>query len=173
FLASTTGTSIFSTLGWLLIGIGAITYIYGSIRHVAGFMKPDEDSEDEHGPVEVRLLIQSMCAIAMADGEIASEEIAEISRIHEDMLGTKIPDKEISKIISELKPGFDIAGQLRAGRDQLNPLMRQLIVKSCYLVMISDKIEQKEETLKIHEIGNALGFTDEQIDNLTASVSAD
>lgn len=171
FLASTTGSSIFSTVGWLAIAAGVGAYIVGTIRQIASFMQPDEDTQEEHGAVEVRLLIQSMCAMAMADGKIAKEEITAISQIHERMLGTRISDREISRIASGFKPGFDIAGKLRAGRDQLSPVMRQLIVKSCYLVMVSDAIEQKEETLKIHEIGNALGFSDEQIDNLTASLT--
>ncbi|MGI9402411.1 MAG: hypothetical protein ACR2O0_14245 [Rhizobiaceae bacterium] len=171
FLASTTGNTIFSVFGWLAIAAGALAFVVGTIRHIAAFMQSDEDAEEEHGPAEVRLLIQSMCAMAAADGQIAKEEIVAISNIHEQMLGTRISDSEISRIASEFKPGFDISGRLRAGRNQLSPLMRQLIMKSCYLVMVSDKIEQREETLKIHEIGHALGFTNQQIDSLTETVS--
>lgn len=171
FLAKSTSNSMFSFIGWAAMAAGAVGYLIGTLRQIASFMQPDHDSQEDHGPAEVRLLIQSMCAMATADGNIAAEEIAAISQIHERMLGTRISDREISNMVSRIKPGFDISGKLRAGRDQLSPLMRQLIVKSCYLVMVSDSIEQKEETLKIHEIGNALGFSDTQIENLTASLS--
>lgn len=156
-----------AALGWLAVIVGALILLGGIGRQISRTMSPA--GRDETGPTEVRLLIQSMGAMAAADRHIANEEVAEFARIHEEMLGLAIDANEVREILSEFTADYDIVARLQAARAELSPLMRQTILKSCHRVMVSDAIEHRAERDLFIEIGTALGFYEEQIDALIAA----
>lgn len=158
-----------AALGWAAIVGGALTLLGGIARFMSEFMKPQHTPESDYGPAEIRLLIQAMGAMAAADGHYADEEIAAIAGIHERMLGISIPMEDVRGILKDIPPDFDIAGRLAAERSKLSPTMRGLILKCCYLVMISDLDEDSAEQRRIHDIGRALGFSDSQTDDMIAA----
>ena len=47
--------------------------------------------------------------------------------------------------------------------------MRRLIFNCCYLVMMSDMVEERREQDAMRRIGNALGFDNEQIADMIAA----
>lgn len=155
-------------LAWLAIVIGLLTIVGGVVGFMTSFMSSQHSPESDYGATEIRLLIQCMGAVAAADGEIAAQEIGTIARIYQRVLGLSIDEDEVADILSQFNAGFDIAGRLEAEREKLSPQMRQCIVKSCYLVMMSDLVEDQTESGKITEIGMALGYTSQQVDDLVA-----
>jgi DnaJ-domain-containing protein 1 len=82
-------------------------------------------------------------------------------------MGRRIPDDEIAAIVAELK-GPAVARRLASERNRIAPAMRQMMVKGCYLVMMSDLDENQKELGKVHEIGKALGFSAREIDDQIA-----
>ena len=153
---------------WAAILAGAIALISGASQFMAVFMRPQQSVESSYGETEVSLLIQSMGAIAAADGNISETEVAMIAGIQQRILGLAMPPDRVRQILAEVGPGFDIQAALNSQREKLSPLMRQRIVKSCVLVMMSDLIEEKAEAGKILEIGRALGYSGDEIDDLIA-----
>jgi uncharacterized membrane protein YebE (DUF533 family) len=149
---------------------GAIVLMYG----LSSMFNPDlalptpvPPAPSTHDPAHFRLLVQCMGAVAAADGQIAEEELATISRIYERMVGHGVPAAQIAAMVAERK-GPAVLAQLRAQRDHLPVAMRQTIVKCCYLVMMSDLEDARTEIGKVREIGKALGFSAQQIDDLIA-----
>ncbi len=157
-----------AALCWAAILVGAFLLVSGLSSFFSDFMAPQKSVESSYSEIETRLFIQCLGAMASADGKIAGEEIAIISSIYQRMLGLSISAERVSKILEDFTPSFDIAAKLAADRDKLSPAMRERIVKSCFLVMMSDRVEELSETGKIHEIGRALGFADEDTDDLIA-----
>ena len=156
---------------WAVIIFGVLTLLGGAARFMNDFMAPQQAPESEYGPTEIRLLIQAMGAMAAADGRLADEEVATIASIHKRMLGIAIPGAQIREIMTDFLGSFDIALLLAPGRAKLSPPMRGLILNSCYLVPIADRHEDRTETVRIHDIGRALGFTDQQIDDVIAAAA--
>jgi uncharacterized tellurite resistance protein B-like protein len=153
---------------WAAILAGAVALMTGASRFMGNFMAPQKSEESAYGEAEIRLLIQSMGAVAAADGTIAGAEIATIAQIHERMLGLSIEHKAVSRILGDISPKFDIKAKLAAEREKLSPIMRQLIVKSCCLVMMSDQKRERAEMGKLHEIGMALGYSREEVADIIA-----
>jgi uncharacterized tellurite resistance protein B-like protein len=153
---------------WAAILAGAVALMNGASRFMGAFMAPQKSEESAHGEAEIRLLIQSMGAVAAADGKIADAEIATIAQIHERMLGLSIEHKAVSRILGDISPKFDIKTKLAAEREKLSPIMRQLIVKSCCLVMMSDQKRERAEMGKLYEIGMALGFARAEVADIIA-----
>lgn len=153
---------------WAAIIGGALALLGGIGRFMTAFMGPQQARESKDGPTEVRLLVQCMATIAAADGKIQPEEMVTIARVHEKVLGLRIDADEVAEILAGFDAGFDIRARLEAARPRLSPIMRERIVKSCYLVMMSDLVEDDAETGKIHQIGEALGFSPSQVDDLVA-----
>lgn len=159
---------VLAALCWAAILGGAFCLISGLSTFFAEFMSPQKSVESGYDEAESRLFIQCLGAMAAADGKIADEEIAIIASIHQRMLGLSIPAGKVAQILAGFSPAFDIKARLAADRDALSPLLRDRIVKSCFLVMMSDRIEDTSETGKIHEIGRALGYSDDETDDLIA-----
>jgi tellurite resistance protein len=168
YLGYSTGGWGLAAGAWAAILAGAVALMTGASRFMGDFMAPQKSEESAYGEAEIRLLIQSMGAVAAADGKIADAEIATIAQIHERMLGLSIEHKAVSRILGDISPKFDIKARLSAEREKLSPIMRQLIVKSCCLVMMSDQKRERAEMGKLHEIGMALGFSREEVADIIA-----
>jgi tellurite resistance protein len=153
---------------WAALLVGAFLLIRGISGFFATFMAPQRSVESGYGEAETRLFIQSLAAMASADGKIAAEEVAVIASIHERMLGLAIAPAKVEAVLAGLTGSFNITQALEKERDRLSPLLRERIVKSCFLVMMSDRVEETAETGKIHEIGRALGFSAEETEDLIA-----
>jgi len=84
------------------------------------------------------------------------------------MLGIRINSREVREILSEFDETFDIKARLKADRAKISPLMKRKIVQACHLVMTSDLEIRDSEVSKIHEIGEALGFSTTEIEQIVA-----
>lgn len=160
-----------AAVAWAAIIIGTLALLGGLGRRISEAMSPPPSEEMERGHAEVRSLIQAMGAMALADGEIAGAEIQAIADIHEQMLGLKIDPDEVREILSEFSADFDIAERLERDRGLISPAMKRIIVQSCHLVMISDLNVDSAETSRIHEIGGALGYSEQETDDLIAAAA--
>jgi uncharacterized membrane protein YebE (DUF533 family) len=147
---------------------GAIALMYG----VSSLFNPQTPlpaapPQSRHNDAHLRLLVQCMGTVAAADGQISQDELETISRIHQRMVGHAVPAAQIAAMVAERK-GPAVLARLRAERETLPLAMRQTIVKCCYLVMMSDLDEARTEIGRVREIGKALGFSAQQIDDLFA-----
>jgi uncharacterized membrane protein YebE (DUF533 family) len=146
---------------------GAVALMYG----VSSLLNPDlplpAPPPSMHNEAHLRLLVQCMGTVAAADGQISEDELATISRIHQRMVGHGVPAAQIAAMVAERK-GPAVLASLRAQREALPLPLRQTIVKCCYLVMMSDLDEARTEIGRVREIGKALGFSAQQIDDLFA-----
>lgn len=158
-------------VAWAAIIGGALVLLGGIARFMSQFMKPQHAVESGYGKTEIRLLIEAMGTIAAADGRIAEQEIETVAQIYERMLGAKIAIADVRDILTGLDANFDIAPRLAAERGRLSPQMRRLIFNCCYLVMMSDLVEERREQQAMRRVGNALGFSDEQIADMIAAAS--
>lgn len=160
---------IVAALGFAAVIAGAVVLMYGASGMASGpASKPAERVlTRHHDEWQVRLLVQCMGAVAAADGAVSPDELAAISRISERMMGRRMASDDIAGMVAELK-GPAVAKRLAEERDRLPAAMRQTIVKSCYLVMMSDLDEGRREIGKVREIGRALGFSAQETDDLIA-----
>ena len=160
-----------ATGAWIAIIGGTLVLLGGIARFMSQFMSPQHAVESDYGQTEIRLLIEAMGTMAAADGKIAEQEIETIAQIYERMLGSRIALKDVRAILDNLSVNFDITPRLAAERGNLSPQMRRLIFNCCYLVMMSDLVEERREQDAMRRIGNALGFSNEQIADMIAAAS--
>lgn len=158
-----------AAIAWAMIIGGTLVLLGGIARFMTQFMSPQHATESDYGQTEIHLLIEAMGTMAAADGKIADQEIETVANVYERMLGSKIPRRDVGVILDNLGPGFDIAPRLAAERGRLSPQMRRLIFNCCYLVMMSDLVEERREKEAMRRIGNALGFDNEQIADMIAA----
>jgi len=168
YLGYSGGDGTLAALGWVCLIVGTFLLIFGLHRFVSGFLNPPTEEIMEHGHAEVRLLIQCMGVMASADGKIDEKEVETIEEIHARMLGIRINSREVREILSEFDETFDIKARLKADRAKISPLMKRKIVQACHLVMTSDLEIRDSEVSKIHEIGEALGFSTTEIEQIVA-----
>ncbi|MEC9343146.1 MAG: TerB family tellurite resistance protein [Pseudomonadota bacterium] len=157
-----------AALAWASIIGGALVLLGGIARFMSRFMSPQRAEESGYGETEIRLLVEAMGTMAAADGEIAGQEIETVAQIYERMLGTRIAHDDVRRILDGLGKDFDIAPRIAAERGRLSPQMRRLIFNCCYLVMMSDLVEERHESEAIRRIGHALGYDDEQMQDMIA-----
>ena len=158
-----------ATIAWVMIVGGTLVLLGGIARFMSQFMSPQHAVESRYGPTEIRLLVQSMGTMAAADGKITYQEIETVAQVYEHMLGSRIALKDVRSIVDDLGMHFDIVSRIESQRSRLSPQMRRLIFNCCYLVMMSDLVEERREKETMRRIGNALGFDNEQIADMIAA----
>ena len=156
-------------IGWAAVIVGALVTLFGFGKRTSDQVESPDPESVEHAHAEIRALVQSMGVIAVADQKIRDQEVETIARIHEQMLGIAISESEVREILSEFSGDFDITKRLARDRGRISPMMKQLIVQSCHLVMVSDLEIVRSEENRIQEIGLALGFDPAEIEDLIAS----
>ncbi len=159
---------VIAALSFACVIVGAVVLMFGASGISAS--KPAaviSIPKVRHEEWQVHLLIQCMGAVAAADGAVSPDELATVSRISERLTGSRIPDDEIAATVAALK-GPAVAARLASERERISPAMRQMMVKGCYLVMMSDLSQSRKELGKVHEIGRALGFSAREIDDQIA-----
>ncbi|MEZ5870776.1 MAG: hypothetical protein R3D32_02815 [Nitratireductor sp.] len=172
YFAYEAGNPVLATACWAAILAGAMAMMAAISRAMSGFLAPQKSSETAYGKDEIRLLVQTMAAMANADGKIADQEIQAIIQVHERMLGLGITRQEVASMLQGVGPGYDLASELAKRRSTLSPQFRALLVKCAWLVMMSDFVEHRRETETIHAIGSALGYDVSDIDDMIAAASA-
>lgn len=158
-------------LSWAGIIIGALMTLYGFGKYSASQMANPNNAATSQGQAEIRALVQSMGMVAVADKQVREAEVQQIANIHEQMLGIKISTEEVHEILSEFSKDFDIKARLKRDIDLINPSMRRTIIQSCHLVMISDLEVVRSEESRIYEIGEALGYSKADVDDVISSVA--
>lgn len=138
-------------------------------RAVRAFLYPPQQAKAHQGEIEMRLLIQSMGIIARADGKINKHEIETIREIHARIFGINLDETEVNQILSDLGSPVDILSNLGRNKSQVSPLMKQKIIQACHLVTISDLDIDSRERAQITAIGMALGFSETEIKEITAT----
>ena len=148
FVSGTTPLAVLAAI----VGLALLLAVLA--RKLRAVLQSDHDNET--GSLEVRLLVQSMAAMAVTDNKIAPEEIAAIARIYAESTGLTISPADIRLILADFNADFDIESRLSAHRAKLSPQFRRLIVKSCEQIMVSDEIATDEETAKLDAIRHSL-----------------
>ena len=158
----------FAAFSWAAIIGGILSILAGIALKAKTFMELRPNDDPDYAHAEIRILIKSMGEMAAADGEIDPREVQTIADIHERMLGITISTDEIKKILSDFDKNDDMVKTLTADRKMINPAMKRMIIQSCYLVMVADGRTDGAEMTRIHEIGEALELTSNEIDHLVA-----
>jgi len=155
-----------SAIAWASIIAGALALLSGISRKVSTFMEQRPNNNADYAHAEIRTLIQSMGEMAAADGVIDPREVETIADIHERMLGITITHAEVNEILKEFSASDDIREKLEADRKLVNPAMKRMIIQSCYLVMVADGETDSAELIRLHEIGEVLGITKNEVTHL-------
>lgn len=155
-----------AAFAWVALIGGALSLLSGFAQKVITFMELRPNNNADYAHAEIRILIKSMGEMAAADGNIDPREVATIADIHERMLGITISADEIHKILSDFDENDNMIETLTADRKMINPAMKRMIIQSCYLVMIADGEKDSAEMTRIHEIGEALQLTRNEIEHL-------
>lgn len=155
-----------SAIAWASVIAGALALLSGISRKVSAFMDQRPNNNADYAHAEIRTLIQSMGEMAAADGVIDPREVETIADIHERMLGITITHDEVNEILSEFNASDNIREKLQADRKLVNPAMKRMIIQSCYLVMIADGNTDSTELTRLHEIGDVLGITKNEVTHL-------
>ncbi len=166
FAGYSSDNAAWAAIAWAAIIGGAISLLTGVGRKVRTFMELKPNNNADYAHAEIRTLIKSMGEMAAADGVIDPREVATIADIHERMLGISISTREINKILSDFDKSDNIAETLTADRKMVNPAMKRMIIQSCYLVMVADGKKAGVELDRLHDIGDALGITKNEVDHL-------
>ena len=151
---------------WAAIIGGVVSILAGIAQKARTFMEQRPNNDSEYAHAEIRILIKSMGEMAAADGDIDPREIMTIADIYKRMLGITISTHEIKKILSDFDKKDNMVETLTADRKMINPAMKRMIIQSCYLVMVADGRTDGAEIARIHEIGEALELTRNEIDHL-------
>ncbi len=157
--------------GWAGIILGTLTTLYGFGKQASDRMSDPENAAVSQGQAEIRALIQSMGMVAVADKKVRDAEITTIAEIHEQMLGLKISKEEVREILSEFSSTFDVEARLERDLPLISPAMRRNIIQCCHLVMVSDLEVVLSEESRIYRIGESLGFSRTEVNDLISAIS--
>lgn len=166
FVGYSSGDAAWAAMAWATIIGGALSLLMGVGRKVTSFMEQKPNNNSDYAHAEIRTLIKSMGEMAAADGVIDPREVATIADIHQRMLGITITPDEVNEILSDFDENDNIDELLKADQKMLNPVMKRMIIQSCYLVMIADGDKAKVEFNRLHEIGESLGIGKSEVDHL-------
>ena len=166
FIGYSSGNAAWAAIAWAAIIGGTLTLLAGLAGKVSTFMEQKPNNNSDYAHAEIRTLIKSMGEMAAADGKIDPSEVATIADIHKRMLGITISADEVNEILADFSPSDDITQTLNKDRKMVNPAMKRMIIQSCYLVMIADGDKARAELSRLHEIGDALGISKNEVEHL-------
>jgi uncharacterized tellurite resistance protein B-like protein len=113
-------------------------------------------------PAEVKrqLLVKVMVAICIADGEVGDDEIAMISRVHDQLVGYELDLDEV-RLYAEAVMAHGappISQTIAAAAGILSPGDCDLLIRAAWVIIAADGVARPEEAAVFSQIQEALGL---------------
>ena len=106
-------------------------------------------------------ILQAMVSMATADGDVHQSEAATISALYAQVTGEEISTDEINSApLSYRAQGLTFAGMLAQERQQLSLETKETILRSAYMVLLSDGQVSARERKKLLDFVNALNISE-------------
>ncbi len=115
-------------------------------------------------PEELKLLIQCLAAISMADDDLDGREIATQISMIEQITGTAPSAEEIFDASIDLEDWQDFLATLSSKAPGLDAAFATKILHACILIGRADNFMTDEESERIRQLSAALGISQEQLD---------
>ena len=117
----------------------------------------DESASDERK----QLILQTMVAIAGADGRLVESETATICRLYQRLTGDEIAPVGVAQALeARAASSLYLADLLKSRRGELDMKARESLLRAAYLVLMSDKRVSARERKKLHDYAKALEIPD-------------
>ena len=115
-------------------------------------------------------ILQAMLSIAAADGNLHDDELTTIRTIYEQVSGEALSADDINTASClNRSTGLSFADRLAITRDQLTRELKEMILRSAYMVLLADgRVSARERktlmdfvnALKISEVHRSIIFED-------------
>ncbi len=115
-------------------------------------------------------ILQAMLSIAAADGNLHDDELTTIRTIYEQVSGEALSADDINTASClNRSTGLSCADRLAITRDQLTRELKEMILRSAYMVLLADgRVSARERktlmdfvnALKISEVHRSIIFED-------------
>lgn len=103
------------------------------------------------------LILQTMVAIAGADGRLVESETATICRLYKQLTGDEIEPVGVAQALeTRAASSLHLADLLKSRRGELDMKARESLLRAAYLVLMSDKRVAARERKKLHDYAEAL-----------------
>ena len=121
-----------------------------------------------------RVMIQSMAAMAAADGDLGEEEIRKMDAIYARLTGREIGESAVAQVTGPfLDNKVAISTVLKNERDDLSDSDKALVLKASYLVLMADNVMGAEEEAKLGEITSGLGLSGADLDAILKDLKSE
>ena len=100
-------------------------------------------------------LLKAMVVIAAADGRLDTREVGLIQQVYEKQTGRRLTAVDIAKAAQANAEG-DVLAQFAAASAVLDDPIKEEIIRSAYLVLLTDNRISGEERKKLKDIAMAL-----------------
>jgi len=117
----------------------------------------DESQSDKRK----ELILQTMVAIAGADGRLVESETETICRLYLRLTGDEIAPVDVASALeARTTSSVHLADLLKSRCGELDMKTRESLLKAAYLVLMSDKRVAARERKKLHDYAKALEIPD-------------
>lgn len=155
------------------IGFGALNFVIGAFQFASYTLKSPEARAQDDTILGLRLLINAMASISLADGEVEESELATISAIVLELTGQYMAPAAIEQLTTDIRKSDTVISSLiEDHRGRLPPGFAELIVRGCYLVAAADGAVSQPEGIRIDSIARALRLDQDQVAEIKADLTA-
>ena len=154
-----------------LIAWGALAMaVFGGILLIGGIyeaMRPKQELLDAQKAYKssstTRILMQSMLATALADGQLNDDEIEAIAEACGEVMHQHLEPGSIRRLAAQVEEkGGAILDEIRYEGKMLNPEARKAVIDACVMVLMADGKANTRETAAVNAIGEQLGLSNEE-----------
>lgn len=155
--------------GTYLVASGAI--VFGGLQFFIGLSQVlsaesdgPEAQEQLCAEASVRVVLNSMLAMAASDGAVGEKEISSIATIYQQVFQIDLPADWIRENAEEMQQdGFDIFEVLASDRDQIHYNTHALVLKTSCSVAAADGVIRNSELETLNMIASALGMDENEV----------
>lgn len=101
-------------------------------------------------------ILRTMVAMAAVDGTPDAKEIGLIQQIYHDHSGKEVSAEDIAQMARDTLSDADFMAELSAAAKGLDAETKEEIIRSAYLVLLSDGVVDGSERKKLQDISMAL-----------------
>lgn len=154
------------------IGFGALNFLIGAFQFASYTLKSPEARAQDDAVLGVRLLVNAMASVSLADGEVEESELATISAIVLELTGQYMAPAAIEELTADIRKSETVISSVIDDHFARLPTgFAELIVRGCYLVAAADGAISHPESIRIDSIARALRLDPDQVADIAADLT--